>query len=296
VCGWGDAVQAEELYENWQVRYELDEPSQPGQPAREFEEFGDVILADANGDVYIAGRTTHPETRFFVQKRSGSTGAQIWHKSYDDGITQSSEAQLAFTPDGHLVSFGAGGMLITRKLNASTGATVWEQTRQTVYGLGAESVGLKISPAGDVYILAREIYRSVLNNNDRFDHFHSIYVARYSGANGDITWQNSFDGTAVYFDSTTTPTDLALDAEGNAIVVGGTNSNATRVFSSLVQKYSASTGQLLWDARETQPTGVSTFPQAVGVSADGGIVVMGVWNYDRFLRKYNSGVDRSGGT
>ena len=85
-------------------------------------------------------------------------------------------------------------------------------------------------------------------------------------------WFNLYDQGAA--DTDEAANKLVVDAAGNAIVAGTSNSNRTGQ-DIVVHKYNRNTGSLLWEARYNGPGSGTDFPNDVALDAGGNVIVTG---------------------
>jgi hypothetical protein len=100
-----------------------------------------------------------------------------------------------------------------------------------------------------------------------------FYTAKLSATNGELLWEQRYNGPA---DSDDYGTALILDACGNVVVTGG---SATRddydSADYYTAKYAATNGALLWEKRYNGPADREDFPVGLALGPRGMIAVAG---------------------
>ncbi|MBI5142241.1 MAG: DUF2341 domain-containing protein [Nitrospirae bacterium] len=236
------------------------------------------VAVDALGNAYVGG---------YAQGASGSDdmlllkygtdgpgldGNPIWVVTYNgasnshDRITSVTASSFGVVVTGesrNATNFDA----LTIKY-ASDGSFLWERKyiasgdeRGTVAGFDA---------SGNVIVGAVSF-----NGTDK-----DIYCAKYNGASGAVTWQNTFNNG---FDEE--PVALHLDASGNAYITGWTFSvtGATDIYTA---RYNGSTGSTVWSAIYNSNDGNGDSPVAIEVDESGDVFVAG-YTFDVVSGDYN---------
>ena len=128
---------------------------------------------------------------------------------------------------------GANDDLKVIKYAAADGMLVWDKTFAGAAGFNDYVFALAVDAAGNV-IVAGEHQQSATDSDWK--------VIKYAAADGAILWQRDFAGSGAGLDI---PYSVAIDAAGNAIVVGNTH-NGTN-FDARIVKYAAGNGATLWE-------------------------------------------------
>lgn len=98
-----------------------------------------------------------------------------------------------------------------------------------------------------------------------------IYTAKYAGTDGRLLWERQYNGAA---DLNDFPVALALDAAGNAVVTGA--SQTSNSWDAYTAKYAAADGRVLWEQRYQAVTNVLQLSgQSVAIDPQGNAVVTG---------------------
>ena len=170
-----------------------------------------TLAVDGAGNAFVTGTTGSGASADFVTaKVSGSTGAIAWQKSFagaggneDDAYAIATDAAgnaivagMAFTTSGNID-------IQVIKYAAADGSVLWSRTIDN--GTYDAAYGVAVDPSGDVLVAAES------SNASNVD----IHVIKLAGSNGATAWDRKFDGGADDF-----VTDFALDAAGNAILLG----------------------------------------------------------------------------
>ena len=249
------------------------------------DDYGVAVVADASGNVFIAGYgyNTNLNNDYIVVKYS-SAGAQQataffnGANSLDDVL-----ADMAIDASGNVVVTGKSKTTsnkddyATIKYNSSMVAQ-WTITLDQA-GKTDRATGVYIDGAGDVYVTGRS------NNGSDDDYLTMKYLAA-NGANGWSTYK--------IFDSN--GDDQAADIAGNAneVVVTGTKNNGFQTDIQTVA-YALSNGAQLWSTAYANANGKNESANHITVNASDVTIVTGTVNVstsvttnnDMLILKYN---------
>jgi uncharacterized delta-60 repeat protein len=182
------------------------------------------ITADGQGGVYITGMSNGD---YLTIRYDATTGEQSWAERY-------SVEEIGYDQPRAIAADGKGGVFVTGfgynsstfydfatvRYDAATGKLDWAQTYNYTGGNGDLATAITVDSVGGVYVTG---YSQV-------DQMGSVYsTVKYNGSSGDQVWAVQTEGP---FDS---PTDLAIDPQGNVIVTG---SSMTTSADFLTIKYS----------------------------------------------------------
>jgi hypothetical protein len=192
---------------------------------------GEAVVADAAGDVFVAGEleTVDRSLDVAVLKLASTTGAEQWRVTLDSGTNGFDlAADIALHPTGDPVVAGwldiAGDSTIAAvRLAGATGAERW---RATVPGGSPSRIG--VFPGGDVVVAGR-LGADGLG-------------LRLDGETGAERWRTLIDGAAHADDSMFA---LAID-EDDAVVVGGSTVNAATQNDFTVARLDGASGAERW--------------------------------------------------
>jgi uncharacterized delta-60 repeat protein len=226
-----------------------------------------ALAVDASGNVVVTGESGRTSAQrdvhdFYTAKYAAADGATLWEKRYN-GPANSDNAGYAVAVDGKdnvIVSglsarsgsttFGFNYDGYTAKYAALDGAVVWEKR------IGG---AMALDDNGNVVLVGYVDNRA--NPGD--------YVRKYAAADGEMVWETRLTGRIAV-------NMVAVDHIGNVVMTGFTaNGNGTRNFDYHTAKYAAADGALLWEKRYNGPDDLEDIPQAVGVDANGNVVVTG---------------------
>ncbi len=132
-------------------------------------------------------------------------------------------------------------------------------------------VAVTVDTAGNVIVAG--ISYSGSSNPD-------YYVAKYAAADGQLLWQQFYNGPADREDEAAA---LVLDAGGNAIVTGSSR-NPSGYFNIYTAKYAAANGALLWETHRSFSKNETA--NAIAVDASGNAIVAGYSGSDCYTVKY----------
>ncbi|MGB8479078.1 MAG: hypothetical protein WCE63_09570 [Acidobacteriaceae bacterium] len=196
-----------------------------------------AIVADASGDIYVAGSVNGPTDGLwgvFFAKFDGNSGSLVWQDEYpsiDDGMVNN----LAADANGNLYVVGIGNGKFTSssngtssflaKLDSGTGKTIWSLPAPS----GISFMGAAVNSAGNGYIVGK------FGTKQRIG-----YLAGFSTQSGALTWQEQFGG------GTLLPSNVSVDASGDAIFVGGVSGASNSTAQDLFVAKIDTGGQPVW--------------------------------------------------
>ena len=154
---------------------------------------------------------------YVLTKYDPADGSIIWDEHYG---TRAGEYAREFLVDasGDIfvtgVGLGAGDKFFTIKVDGASGAELW----QAYDGNGFDDHGshLALDGEGGLYIAGDIDY-----DGDRSNANDQIYVVKRDAATGEFLWEFEFGATCRRCGSV--PTDIALDAAGNLLLLGRTS-------------------------------------------------------------------------
>lgn len=226
---------------------------------------------DATGNVYVTGESYDSNGNTIgitTVKYSGATGQQLWAVRYTKpGFRENFARSIAVDAAGNVFVLGEpvnraprGNVIendfVTIKYDGVTGQQLWEAS----YGGASNPFNtprtLLLDAFGNPYVGGETGGGSV------------FVTLKYNGATGQQVWSSTYAGPGV-----TGPTAMALDAAGNAYVVGNFQ-NPDRTFGFIALKYDGATGLALLQVSNSGP--VPRFlPGFVAVDARGDFYVAG---------------------
>lgn len=213
--------------------------------------------------------------------------------------TSSNESVATIDDSGQLTAIAIGTSTITA--TSASDPTVFDQVLANVlepgsvrwsrqFGTVADDlmVGVAVDPDGNVVVVGTTLGDLGGPNAGGYDGF----VRKYDGR-GNVLWTRQFGGPGTDY-----PDDIAVDSDGNVVVVGGTNGvlgdAGAGLFDAFVRKYDPD-GAVIW----TRQFGTAGQDGALGVAVDpsGNIVVVGSTTgnlagsepdvLDAYVRKYD---------
>ncbi len=229
------------------------------------------IATDVAGNPVLAGTSRHAgQTYNMTVFGVGAACDSTWHWQFD-GAAHGSDRAYDFAPDGQAnflvtgrtddaAGAAADDNCLTAKISA-TGQQLWAKNYDSGSGQADRGVAVAANAAGEVFVVGRTLKTGGLE--------HDIFLVKY-GATGGQKWLKIYDDAG----KNTLPVGLALDAQGNAIVVANlfNDLDTTAVSDILVLKYNTG-GTLVWAKTWDGGHGRSDLAQALAVDNLGNVVV-----------------------
>ncbi len=235
------------------------------------------LAVDANGDIVVTGKSYNAiysyDYDFYTAKYSGTNGAILWERRFNGGtvVGASSDTPVAVALDGSgnvIVSGISNGDFYTTKYASTTGEQIWEQRYNGPAGSGLDgATALWLDPFGNAVVTGQSFTPS-----SELDY----YTAKYSGTDGSVSWEQSYDGPSSRIDYASA---VSGDRFGNVLVTGYSH-NGTN-YDYYTAKYASTNGELLWERRYDGPINGNASrrgeDQAMGIGVDhqDNVVVVG---------------------
>ncbi len=224
-----------------------------------------AVAADLAGNVIVTGRSYASATGFdyYTAKYAATDGSLLWERRYSGVASSQTDEASAVIVDGvgdvYVTGNSYGGAnqdIYTAKYAAADGALIWEKRYNGSANINDYGKSLCLDPNGNVIITGR----SSNGSNDDY------YTAKYAGSDGALQWEQRFNSGA-----SDTPTAIASDPVGNAIVTGFSQGSYC-----LTMKYDGGSGWPLWSQRLTNANQNFDFPIATDATGD---VIVAAWLY-----------------
>jgi len=244
-------------------------------------------LAVGSSGVVATGASWNGAVFEYATVKFDSSGTKIWERRYGSPAARDAWGKyVRIDGAGNCVVTGFSSNTLdkdiyTAKYDGSTGAILWERLYSGVYD--DEPNGLVLDLAGDAYVTGSTW---TLSGNNNF------YTARYSGSNGSVVWQSTFD-SGNGSDDVTAATGIAVDDGGDVFVTGYSVNSGNYDLQTI--KYRRSTGTQLWQQRFNGPANLNERPVGIGVALTGEVLVGG-WTdnggtgIDLMVIKYDPGL------
>jgi len=175
-------------------------------------DWGNAVIADNNGNVYVTGYSENFAGKMVTIKYS-SNGNQQWYALYDSNAVDQGNDINVYGNFVYVTGY-TGGRLLVVKYDAS-GNLVWDRiTREFQISIGNTA---EIDNQGNIYATG---YCSIMPSASV-----DFLTLKYD-QNGNLQWYKTYNGLR---DSNDVANDLCLDNFGNLYVTGwsrGFNSNA----------------------------------------------------------------------
>ncbi len=228
-----------------------------------------AIAVDSNGDAAVTGWTwTGASYDFYTAKYAGDDGALIWERQYDALGDEDIPAAVAMDSGGNVLVAGRSATGANRfdfyvaKYAAATGAILWSKR------YSGTSSSIRDDRATAIALDANDNVAITGYMRDAGGR-HDMLTTKFA-ADGTFVWQKSFAGTPDLYDRAFA---IAVDSAGNVIVSGGSQNGSNSDFYTL--KYAAANGDVLWTNRYNGPGNGDDNAIAVGVDANGDVVILG---------------------
>ncbi|WP_207512659.1 SBBP repeat-containing protein [Longitalea luteola] len=237
-----------------------------------------AIAVDAKGNVYITGTSDGGGTRDdYTTVKYDKYGDTKWVRRYNGpGNSNDQATAIAVDENGNVyvtgLSFGNSPDYATIKYDNS-GNTIWIKRYNGPGNTSDQATAIAVDIQGNVYI----------TGHSQGSGSESDYATIKYDANGNEQWTARYNGPDNYLDEANA---LALDANGNVYVTGGSWGGGTEDFATI--KYNTA-GVLQWVARYDGSTS-SGFDKArdIAVDVSGNVYVTGQSQGDYTTIKYNT--------
>ena len=253
------------------------------------------LAVDAYGNIYVTGseyRSDLNQDNNIWLRKYDSDGNAIWTRTYDS-LAHREDTGMAVSVDimGNVIVTGyedradlSQGFNLWLREYDTNGNTVWTQTYDCQSHLSNMGRGVATDAQGNVYVTGWE-------NRSDLGQDRNVFLSKYD-ANGNLLWLQSYDSPAHSFDG---GYGVAVDAAGNAYVVGWENRDDLNQYRNiLLQKYDTN-GNVIWTQTYDSPGHGNDEGFGVTVDDAGNVYVAGYEDrsdlnqgYNIWLRKYDS--------
>ncbi|HEX3098785.1 MAG TPA: PQQ-binding-like beta-propeller repeat protein [Usitatibacter sp.] len=173
------------------------------------DDFMSDLAVDGSGNAVVLGTSVNAAGNddFTIAKYAASTGALLWKQSWDGGADDKAYG-VALDSGGNAFVTGsthaATDDLVVLKLATADGTIAWMKTWD---GGGADAgQAIAVDAAGNAIVTGQS--QNAAGNRD-------FVTLKLGASDGKVLWQRTFDGGGNDY-----AYDVALDASGNAVVVG----------------------------------------------------------------------------
>jgi hypothetical protein len=225
--------------------------------------FGTLVAVDDSGNAILTmpsygGDPADGGTGwdYYTAKCAAADGALLWAKRYNGpGNTDDQPTAVARDANGDVIVLGSTSVL---KYAGSDGSLLWEHRYAEATAGNVPLVRVALDGSGNV-----------VGIGTAQSNWYDLYTAKYSGTNGALLWEKSYDGPANWSDE---PRAVAVDVKGDVVVTGySSDPGGLNIYTA---KYAGSSGALLWQKRYSKP-GESMGGFAIAVDDTGNVGVTG---------------------
>jgi alpha-tubulin suppressor-like RCC1 family protein len=236
------------------------------------------IATDSAGNVIVTGAsgTSFFSSDYLTVKYAAANGAVLWERRHTAN-SSSDDRAYAVEVDAAgnvLVAGSTGGTAGVIKYAGNNGNVLWDRRHSVPSGSSSQALDLALDASGNAFITG-----SVGTSSGSPD----LLVLRFAASNGNIDWDQRFNGAS---SRTDVGTNIAVDASGNVVVYGSTQLTQNS-FSHVVRvaKHAGSNGALQWATvtdYSVQSFLLDTSPLAL--DASGNVLITGT-DFDSFGRE-----------
>lgn len=228
------------------------------------------IDVDDKGNIYVIGSI---QANYLTIKYN-SSGDQLWYKIHypTGGGSGAIGKMVEADKQGNVYVTGTsrgtstGDDFVTIKYD-SLGNELWLNRYNRNGNNSDDAIALKITyPSGGG--LQSNV---IVTGNSSYD----FVTLKLNGNNGNIIWQNTYNGPSNSIDKVIA---LDVDALGNAYVTANSYDNSTNE-DFVTIKYSENDGAELWNLRFNKFGTTADIPNDIALGTDGSIFVTGLYNY-----------------
>jgi hypothetical protein len=222
-----------------------------------------AVAVDKNGNVIVTGFVStvgatnyhhyaipSGPTDIYTAKYAAADGAVLWERRYDGPAKGSdSPGAVAVDDEGNIVVVGSSvsgdGSLdvCSFKYAGRDGSVLWERRYEGSPGTNTLIRTMTLDKYDDILVTG-DTYRKI--SETRYSE-PDIFTAKYSGVDGTLLWEHSFDGPGNRDDRGTA---IVADAEGNVIATG-LSVGSDYISGFYTAKYSGSDGAVIWSRWST---------------------------------------------
>ena len=203
----------------------------------------DSVAYDSEGNTFSMGWYDAAPwgTGCYLQKTDGS-GTVLFNNYYNE--YDSYGYGMNVDKDDNVVMIlgestpGSNDILLV-KVNGTDGTIIWQKYLNSFGDYDDYASCIDLNASGDIFISGE-------SNNAGPDGNNAAYVAKFSGANGNLLWSKQYD--IQNFNSS--GTGLKVDKDGNLAVVGATSGYGDGDFIP-VYKIDGANGAILWQGKVT---------------------------------------------
>ncbi len=222
-----------------------------------------AVVVDKNGNVIVTGFVSTvgatnyhhyaipgPRTDIYTAKYAAADGALLWERRYDGpakgadfpgGVVVDHEGNIMVV--GSSVSGDGSSDVCSLKYAGRDGSVLWERRYEGSPGTNTSIRTMTLDKNDDILVTGGT-YRKI--SETRYGE-PDIFTAKYSGVDGALIWERSFNGPGNDGDQGTA---IVADSDGNVIATG-LSVGSDYISGFYRAKYSGSDGAVIWSRWST---------------------------------------------
>ncbi|WP_375433976.1 SBBP repeat-containing protein [uncultured Hymenobacter sp.] len=222
------------------------------------------LAVDAAGNVFVTGTSDNGRSYDYATVRYDAIGGQrLWAaryngagNSYDEATAVAVDAAGNVAVTGVAETSSGNWDYVTLKYTVGGGQLQWEARYNGPDSGYDEAKDVAVDAAGNVAVTGRSF-----NGSGQSDYA----TVKYAAGSGQQLWASRYNSPTAGDEQAVS---LAVDATGNVAVTGISNTSSNDSDYATIN-YSATTGQLLWEARYSDAQAINNDDQAKDIAVDG---------------------------
>lgn len=204
--------------------------------------FVDLRVAVAtgwDGSVYVTGATGHLVSTDILTIKYAADGTELWSTVFPGGAGAEFGTAIMLDGAGDVIVVGrVASDFGVIKYSASDGSQIWAVQHDA--GGTDQPNAATIDSAGNIFVTGQSWAD---NQND-------YYTAKFN-RNGQVQWTQRYNGSGAFLFAHDIARAIAVDADGDVFVTGGSNGSGSASPDYLTFKYNGASGSPIWSKRYT---------------------------------------------